>query len=172
MGEGKDYSEAAEFEAADADAALDRSPHVRASDAERDNALRILGTHYADGRLDRAEFDQRVDAALAARTRDRLLALFTDLPGPKPVPSLVTGRSDAVGQAAAAAAADRSRGRYAVPATGQRRPPLALVPLLLAFAVLAALHGAPPFPLIPLAFILMRRHRRWNRWNREARPWI
>ena len=162
MGEGKDY----------VGAALDRSPHVRASDAERENALRILGMHYADGRLDRAEFDQRADAALAARTRDRLLALFTDLPGPKPVPSLMNERSDAVRQASAAAVADRSRGRSAVFSTRLWRPPLVLVPMLLAFAVLAALHGAPPFPLIPLAFILMRRHRRWNRWNREARPWI
>ena len=57
---------------------------LRASDAERENAVHALGAHYADGRLDRSELDERVDAALAARTRSQLDALFADLPGPSP----------------------------------------------------------------------------------------
>jgi hypothetical protein len=52
---------------------------------------------------------------------------------------------------------------------GMGFPPLILAPVLLALAVIAVLHGFPPFPLIPLAFVVTRRHRRWNR---EAPPWI
>ena len=146
----------------------DQRPRLRASDAEREAALRILGKHFADGRLEQAEFDERTDAALAARTQDELRALFVDLPGPMPVPSPASGQAGAADRASAAFAAGRWRAR---PVAVHWTPPLVLVPVFFAFAILAALHGAPPFPLIPLAFILLRRHR-WNRWNREARPWI
>ena len=44
-------------------------PAVRASDAERDQAAEILRTAYAEGRLTRAELDQRTGAAYAAKTR-------------------------------------------------------------------------------------------------------
>ena len=144
-----------------------QNPGLRASNAERESALRILAAHFADGRLDRAEFDERTDAALAARTQDQLRALFADLPGPTPVPPAVPEHSRAAASASGAAEPAGWQGRSPVPWTGS----LVLVPVLLAFAVLAALHGAPPFPLIPLAFILLRRHRRSTRWNREVRPW-
>lgn len=137
-----------------------RREHMRASDAERDTALRSLAAHFADGRLDRAEFDGRADAALAAQTQDELSALFADLPGPRPVPDI--RRHDA---AAPVSATTRAVGRPARPAG---LPFFPLVPILLALAVIAVLHGAPPFPLIPLLFIVSRRRRRWNR---EARPW-
>jgi len=55
------------------------SPVLRASDADRDRVLELLRAAVADGRLDRAEFDERVDAALAARTIDALTPLTTDL---------------------------------------------------------------------------------------------
>lgn len=48
-------------------------------------------------------------------------------------------------------------------------PPIIVAPALLALTVIAAPHGLPPFLLIPLAFVVTRRHRRWNR---EARPCI
>lgn len=153
----------------DNDPAVDQYQSLRASDAERETALRSLAAHFADGRLDRAEFDERADAALAARTQDQLRALFADLPGPAPVPSPMSEQSAAVDRATETLAAFRQR---AFPAMVPRTPPLILVPVLLAFAVLAVLHGAAPFPLIPLAFILLRRRRRWTHWNREARPWI
>ena len=122
-------------------------PRVRASDAERDDALRSLAAHYADGRLDQPEFDRRSDAALAAVTRDQLRTLFTDLPGR---------------QAVVPERAVHMRG-------GPPRPAVpVLVAVLFVLAVVAVLHGAPPFPLIPLIFILSRRRRRWNR---EVRPW-
>jgi Domain of unknown function (DUF1707) len=70
---------------------------LRVSDAEREAAAAELQEHYASGRLDSDELDQRLSAALAARTRGDLSALFTDLPsdgqaGPGPV-SAGSGRS-------------------------------------------------------------------------------
>jgi len=44
------------------------SPALRASDADRDRVIELLRAAVADGRLDSAEFDERVDAALAGRT--------------------------------------------------------------------------------------------------------
>ena len=46
------------------------SPALRASDADRDRVIELLRAAVADGRLDPAEFDERLDAALAARTFD------------------------------------------------------------------------------------------------------
>jgi hypothetical protein len=55
------------------------SPALRASDADRDRVIEVLRAAVADGRLDPGEFDQRVDAALAARTIDALVPLTADL---------------------------------------------------------------------------------------------
>lgn len=53
---------------------------VRASDGERDQVVALLQRHFSEGRLTQAELEERVDAALAARTRDQLRALTADLP--------------------------------------------------------------------------------------------
>ena len=55
------------------------SPALRASDADRNRVTELLRAAVADGRLDPAEFDQRLDAALAARTIDALAPLTADL---------------------------------------------------------------------------------------------
>jgi Domain of unknown function (DUF1707) len=55
------------------------SPALRASDADRDRAIELLRAAVADGRLDPAEFDERLDAALAARTIGALVPLTADL---------------------------------------------------------------------------------------------
>jgi uncharacterized protein DUF1707 len=55
------------------------SPSLRASDADRDRVIELLRAAVADGRLDSVEFDQRLDAALAARTIDALTPLTADL---------------------------------------------------------------------------------------------
>jgi len=55
------------------------SPALRASDADRDRVIELLRAAVADGRLDPGEFDQRLDAALAARTIDALAPLTADL---------------------------------------------------------------------------------------------
>ena len=55
------------------------SPALRASDADRDRFIEVLRAAVADGRLNQAEFDERLDAALAARTIDALAPLTADL---------------------------------------------------------------------------------------------
>jgi len=57
---------------------------LRVGDAERYQAAAALGEHFAAGRLDQGEYDTRVQAAYAGRTRADLQALFTDLPEPAP----------------------------------------------------------------------------------------
>jgi hypothetical protein len=54
--------------------------HIRVSDAERNSVAELLGQHYADGRLDQAEFDDRIGRTMAAKTRGDLAGLFDDLP--------------------------------------------------------------------------------------------
>ena len=56
-------------------------PAMRVSDAERAEVTDRLGRHYADGRLDQAEFDERVSRAMAAKTVGDFQGLFDDLPG-------------------------------------------------------------------------------------------
>jgi hypothetical protein len=56
-----------------------RSPVLRASDADRDRVIEVLRGAVTDGRLVPAEFDERVEAALAARTIDALTPLTADL---------------------------------------------------------------------------------------------
>ena len=52
---------------------------LRVSDAEREAAAGRLAEHFAAGRLDQAEFDDRVRRALNAKTRADLRGLFADL---------------------------------------------------------------------------------------------
>ena len=54
--------------------------HLRVSDAERQAVSDRLAEHYASGRLDQAEFDDRVGQAMGAKTRADLSGLFSDLP--------------------------------------------------------------------------------------------
>ncbi len=53
---------------------------LRASDDERQVVVRRLERALRDGRLTVVEFDERVRAAYAARTRGELDALTEDLP--------------------------------------------------------------------------------------------
>jgi len=57
--------------------------NLRVGDTERDEAARLLGDHFAAGRLDRAEYDERLDGALRARVGGDLARLFDDLPQPR-----------------------------------------------------------------------------------------
>jgi len=49
--------------------AVETDPGLRASDADREQVVSRLREHAADGRLDVAELEQRIDAAYAARTQ-------------------------------------------------------------------------------------------------------
>jgi Domain of unknown function (DUF1707) len=55
-------------------------PGLRVSDAERDAVAAELADHLKDGRLQVAEFDERVSQAINARTRGDLDRLLSDLP--------------------------------------------------------------------------------------------
>ncbi|HEY1624536.1 MAG TPA: DUF1707 domain-containing protein [Streptosporangiaceae bacterium] len=74
---------------------------MRVSDAERQAVADRLAAHYADGRLDQAEFDERSGRAMSAKTRADLNGLLDDLP--EPPGSLGTGPTGAPGVPAAGA---------------------------------------------------------------------
>ncbi|MBM7460076.1 DUF1707 domain-containing protein [Rhodococcus coprophilus] len=59
-------------------------PEVRIGTAEREEAVHLLGEHFAAGRLTLDEFDERVTRATQARTRGDLVPLFRDLPSAPP----------------------------------------------------------------------------------------
>lgn len=55
---------------------------LRASDADRERIAARLREHYAEGRLTQEELDERVAAALNARTYGDLRGVVADLPEP------------------------------------------------------------------------------------------
>ncbi|WP_216206636.1 DUF1707 SHOCT-like domain-containing protein [Amycolatopsis aidingensis] len=57
---------------------------VRVGTAEREETVRVLGEHFAQGRLSVEEYEERVTAALAATVRADLRNLVEDLPEPHP----------------------------------------------------------------------------------------
>jgi hypothetical protein len=59
---------------------------MRVSDADREAVTTRLRDHFAEGRLTPGELDERVTAALSAKTFGELRSLTADLPGPAPVP--------------------------------------------------------------------------------------
>jgi uncharacterized membrane protein len=89
-----------------------RSPQhatLRASDADRDVVHRVLGEAYADGRINREEFDQRSEAVLGARTLAELPVLMSDLIPVSGLPARRSGpAADPVALHARAVAAYRS----------------------------------------------------------------
>lgn len=58
---------------------------VRATDADRDSAVAALREAFADGRLDRDEFDHRCAEALRVHLLGELVPLLADLEPPVPV---------------------------------------------------------------------------------------
>jgi len=128
---------------------------LRVGDAERYEAATALGEHFATGRLDQAEYDTRVQAAYAARTRADLQELFIDLPEPAPFrPARQRAAEPAEwGWQAGRAARDRARR----PGWG---PPV--VPVLLVVALFVTVSLIARFPVFPLLFLL------WFGWGRRA----
>ncbi|HST67617.1 MAG TPA: DUF1707 domain-containing protein [Mycobacteriales bacterium] len=113
---------------------------LRVGDAERQQAVSALGEHFAAGRLDQDEYDTRVQAAYASRTRVDLQGLFGDLPEPAPFRPL-PARAWAEGRAA--------RDRVT------RRPALAGVPVFPVLLVLAIVASAVlRFPVFPFVLFL------------------
>lgn len=115
--------------------------NLRVSDADRDQAAAELGEHYQAGRLDQEEFDERLTAALRARTRGELDQLLDDLPAARrPDPPLPSG--------------------HAAAGPGFRPLLAALVPLVLVVGVVAASShgrhdGSGPWPLLWVWWIIV-----------------
>jgi hypothetical protein len=88
---GSDQVAATRASSAERDA--DQVAVTRASNAERDAVAGRLQDAFAEGRLDDAEFDERMRAALTAKTQAELDTLLTDLPavagtsGARPAPA-------------------------------------------------------------------------------------
>ncbi len=62
----------------------DQRAKIRVSDTEREDALGKLGEHMTSGRLDIDEYGERTAKVAAAKTRGDVLAVFDDLPDPRP----------------------------------------------------------------------------------------
>jgi hypothetical protein len=91
-------------------------PELRASYEDRDRAVEILRVAAGDGRLTAAELDERVEAALTARTSGELAALTADLPAvPGQAGSVAAQAKDLVRLDYQGGNATR-RGRWVVPA--------------------------------------------------------
>lgn len=58
------------------------APELRASHADRERVVEILRVAAGDGRLTSDELDERLEAALSARTHRELAGLTADLPAP------------------------------------------------------------------------------------------
>ena len=104
-------------------------PEMRLSDADRDRAVTRLSEHYAAGRLDKDEFDERSDAVWTARTAADLEPLFADL-APLPL--------------------DRPRRGGAAPRVRRGWYPVPFLPVLF---LLIALTVVTHVPFVLLAFL-------------------
>jgi hypothetical protein len=123
------------------------NPQQRVSDAERADVADRLSKHYGDGRLDQAEFNERLERAMLAKTQADLTGLLDDLPA---------------GQPAAEAVPQRPRRPY------HRILFLVLLVVIAAAAGNALLHPFFFFAPIPwlligvVAFLLLRRGGPWR----------
>jgi Domain of unknown function (DUF1707) len=59
---------------------------IRVSDADREHVTGRLREHFAEGRLAQDELDERISAALNAKTFGDLRPVMADLPEPVPAP--------------------------------------------------------------------------------------
>lgn len=67
-------------------------PRLRVSDADRAHVADQLSKHYGDGRLDEAEFNERLEKAMNAKTQADLGGLLDDLPAEHPPADVVRRR--------------------------------------------------------------------------------
>src|ERR1017187_4117095 len=81
-------------------------PRMRASDQDRDRTAALLREHQAVGRLDPAEFNERLDKVFQARTIGDLDDLTADLPAIDlyPLPTAAVSRSGGTGASLASSA--------------------------------------------------------------------
>jgi hypothetical protein len=130
-------------------------PGIRVSDAERADIADRLARHYGDGRLDIAEFDERVTRAMSAKTVGDFQGLFNDLPDLPGTQAgtlagtAKTGTGKLPGTSPAAARRQRRRGRR----RGLAR--MVLMAVLVIVAATIALHAVTSWiaPVVWLAIL-------------------
>jgi hypothetical protein len=116
--------------------------HMRVSDAERERVAERLREHFAEGRLTSEELEERITAALGAKTFGELRAVMADLPEPAP-----TGP--------AGPQAGQPPAYWAARPVAYRRGPRLLPVLLIVLFAAVVLHGAGfVFPLFLSAVLL------------------
>jgi hypothetical protein len=137
----------------------ENTSRLRAGDADRDRVVDRLREHHEAGRLTAEEFQQRMEAALAARYMDELPPLLADLPGEE---SSEQPGSEPDGDGGVPPWAHGS----AIPpwarahaARGWRHGPLVpLVPVLALLALIGSVgalaHGHFPWPLLWVGLLL------------------
>jgi hypothetical protein len=128
---------------------------IRASDAEREEYAKILRAAMTEGRLTLQEGEERLASVYAAKYRDELAPLTTDLP---------EGGRKALYDTPEARAEHRRHSQRAL--TGHAG---FLVVIGAVLVTLWALSGAHFFwPIIPLVFLWFGflRHLAWRRWTR------
>jgi Domain of unknown function (DUF1707) len=106
---------------------------IRASDQDRDAVVATLRDAYTAGRLTLEEFDERMAAAYASRTWGELRKLTEDLPAQPILGSDVPGRH----LPATALPAHPPRVNGTVPPAHRRHRPVAFLPIVVLWLVLA-----------------------------------
>ena len=116
---------------------------MRASDADRDIVLRTLGEAYAEGRLDRSEYDDRADAVHTAKTLGELPGMLHDLVPATALTPWTAGALDVRSVEERAVARWERRRREAFMAF--------LIPSLICWVVWAVtMFGGFPWPVFPM----------------------
>ena len=127
---------------------MNLNDRMRISDSDRDQVTTQLRDYYAEGRLTSEELDERVTAALSAKTAGELRRLMSDLPSPAPAAGPPSGPGAASYGAwpyGGQAWAGRSR---------RRRGPRLLPILLLLFVAAILLPGGWVFFALLKVFLL------------------
>jgi Domain of unknown function (DUF1707) len=127
---------------------MNLNDRIRISDSDRDRVATQLRDHYAEGRLTSEELDERVTAALNAKTAGDLRRLMTDLPSPVPT---ATGPG---GPGTPPYGASYGRPQWAGRSYQRRRGPRLLPILLLLFIAAILLPGGFVFFALLKVFLL------------------
>ena len=95
---------------------------LRASDADRDRVVDVLRVAAGDGRLTVDELDERLEAALSARTLSKLVVLSADLVTGPGRPAVATAEPGDVIRIDQRGGSVRRTGRWVVPRQLEMRP--------------------------------------------------
>lgn len=154
------------------------TPRMRAGTSDRQGAVDRLTQHFADGRLDPDEFDDRMGKAYKATYLDEFPALFVDLPEAEPPRGAYVARCDAGryrhwsdghgGQ-------DRPARPWGPPRGGPPRGLIVVAVVAALFWIGVLTHALFLLPLIWLAAIALggRRRHQWQRseYRRRSEHW-